>query len=83
MTPPNGDCNRSKGSLQPQTFDHQKPVVTHALLRVWLDLHDLTVLCHRPLFPRKGYGEEDSTPNSVSPDFLQYLHIFLAVNMQR
>lgn len=80
---PNGDCSRSKGSLQTQTSDHPKPVAIHALLRVSFDLHDLTVLCHRPLVPRKCYWEGNGRPNSVSPDFLQYLCIFLAVKMQR
>ena len=57
-------------------------IIIHALPRVSFDIHDLTVLYHHPYFPRKGNWERNSRSNSVSPDFLQYLHIFLAVNMQ-
>lgn len=54
-----------------------------ALPRVSFDIPDLTVLYHCPRFPRKGNWEGNSRPNPASPDFLQYLHIVLAVNTQR
>ena len=79
---PKGDRNSSRGSLQSQTLDQEKLVVTHALPRGLFGIHDLTVLYRHPLFPRKGNWEGNSRPKSESAELLQHLHNFLAVNTE-